>query len=353
MKKFALILFLVLAMIAFTGCTSKVNTISEENQSKEIVIGLSLDSLRTERWQTDKALFTAKAEELGASVISVSADLNAEVQETQVDDLILQGVDVLVIVATDGEKASAMVEKAHKAGIKVIAYDRLIKNSDLDYYISFDNVKVGEEQAQKVLDVVSKGNFVYLGGSPTDNNAFLLKNGSFKVLQPKIDSGEIKLVLNVFNEGWRSEEAYRQLNDYLNANGNVDAVIAANDGTAAGAIQALSDHGLAGKVPVSGQDASLGACQNIVEGTQTVTVYKPLKNIAYNAAEMAVAIANNGAVNTNSLVNNGRIDVPSYLLDVVAVTKDNMVSTVIKDGFHSYEDVFQNVPENERPPKQV
>jgi D-xylose transport system substrate-binding protein len=355
LKKVILILFLILAVIALTGCTPKVSAPTNQTQNKHVVIGLSLDTLRTERWQTDKALFTAKAEELGASVIAVSADLDADVQATQVDDLILQGVNVLVIVATDGEKASALVEKAHKAGIKVIAYDRLIKNSDLDYYISFDNIKVGEEEAQKVLDVVSKGNFVYLGGSPTDNNAFLVKNGSFKVLQPKIDSGDIKIVLNVFDDGWKSDEAYRQLNDYLNANVNVhvDAVIAANDGTAAGAIQALSGHGLAGKVPVSGQDASLGACQKIVEGTQTVTVYKPLKNIAYKAAEMAVAIAKDDSIDTNSITNNGKIDVPSYLLDVVAVTKENMINTVIKDGFQSYQDVYQNVPESARPPNPV
>jgi D-xylose transport system substrate-binding protein len=348
-KKIAVITLLVLLMFGSLACTPRTGIVEDKKDSEDIVIGFALADLLTERWQTDKALFTERAEQLGASVITVSASQDSEVQQNQIDDLIIQGVDVLVIVAVDSEKASAMVEKAHEAGIKVIAYDRLIKNSDLDYYISFDNEKVGEYQAQKVVDVVSKGNFAYLGGSPTDNNAFLVKEGAFRILQPKIDSGEVKVVLNVFNDGWKSEEAYRQLKDYLSKNGTVDAVIAANDGTAAGAIQALSEYGLAGSVPVSGQDASLGACQKIAEGTQTVTVYKPLKDIAYTAAEMAVAIVKDQNVVTNSKVNNGKIDVPSYLLDVMPVTKDNMMATVIKDGFRSYDEVYQNVPESERP----
>ncbi|MBN2368654.1 substrate-binding domain-containing protein [Candidatus Woesearchaeota archaeon] len=354
MKKGVLILILSLFVVmSFSGCTPSTDNTNENEAPAEdpIVIGFSMADLRVERWQRDRDLFMEKAEELGASVVFVSADLDSDVQETQAENLILQGVDVIVIVAHDGEKAAAIVEKAHDAGIKVIAYDRLIKNSDLDYYISFDNVKVGEYEAQGVVDVVSSGDFAYLGGSPTDNNAFLVKEGSFNVLQPKIDSGDINLVLDVFNDGWKSEEAYRQLKAYLDEHKTLDAVVAANDGTALGAVQALKEFGLDGKVPVSGQDASLGACQMIVEGKQTVTVYKPLKSIADKAAEMAVAVAKGEAVETNQVVNNGKIDVPSYLLDVVGVTKDNMMETVIKDGFQPYEEVYQNVPEAERPPK--
>lgn len=345
------LLSLVILLLAglLSGCIKQTSTTTEESEKEMVVIGFSLSDLRVERWQRDRDLFTERAKELGASVIAVSADLDANVQESQAENLILQGVDALVVVAHDGEKAAAIVEKAHEAGIKVIAYDRLIKNCDLDYYISFDNVKVGEYEAKGVLDVVSKGDFAYLGGSPTDNNAFLVKEGSFNLLQPKIDSGDINLVLEEFNDGWRSEEAYKHLKAYLEENGKIDAVVCANDGTALGAIQALEEVGLAGKVPVSGQDASLGACQMIAEGKQTVSVYKPLKSIAHKAAEMAVAIAKENEVETNQAVNNGKIDVPSYLLDVEMVTKDNLMTTVISDGFHSYDDVYQNVPESERP----
>ena len=347
-------IFFICVLITFilvSGCVQQTPATTEESEEKMIVIGLSLSDMRVERWQTDRDFFIERAEELGASVIAVSADLSADVQESQAENLILQGIDVLVIVANDGEKAAAIVEKANEAGIKVIAYDRLIKNSDLDYYISFDNVKVGEYEAKGVLDVVSKGDFVYLGGSPTDNNAFLVKEGTFNLLQPKIDSGDITLVLDVFNDGWKSEEAYRQLKAYLSENKKVDAVVCANDGTALGAIQALEEFGLAGKVPVSGQDASLGACQMIAEGKQTVSVYKPIKTIAYKAAEMAVAIAKGETIETKQIVNNGKVDVPSYLLDVEMVTKDTLMNTVIKDGFQSYDDIYQNIPENERPAK--
>lgn len=351
-KKILIVLIIVLAVIGGVAIYFYQTTLAPtttEKPGEGILIGFSLSDLRVERWQRDRDFFIEKTEELGASVIAVSADLNTEIQESQAENLILQGIDVLVIVANDGEKAAAIVEKAHKAGIKVVAYDRLIKNCDLDYYISFDSVKVGEYEAKGVLNVVNKGDFAYLGGSPTDNNAFLVKEGSFKMLQPKIDSGDINLVLDVFNDGWKSEEAYKHLKDYLKKNRKIDAVVCANDGTAMGAIQALEEFGLAGKVPVSGQDASLGACQMIAEGKQTVSVYKPIKNLAYRAAEMAVSMAKDENVETNQKVNNGKIDVPSYLLDVEMVTKDTLMSTVIKDGFHSYDDIYQNVPESERP----
>lgn len=310
-------------------------------EGESVVIGLSMATYRTERWQQDKDLFTQRAAELGAYVNVQSADDNADLQLQQAENLILQGVDVLVVVAQDSEKAAAIVAKAHEAGIKVIAYDRLIKNSELDYYISFDNEKVGESEAKGVLDVVDKGNFAYVGGSPTDNNAFLVKNGSFKLLQPKIDSGDITLVFNEFVDAWKPEIAYQKIKNYLNQGKPLDAVVAANDGMASGVIQALSEFGLAGKVPVSGQDATLSACQNIVVGTQTVTVYKPLKTIAYKAAEVAVAFAKGKTVVPGTTVHNGMVDVPSTLLDVVAVTKANMQETVIKDGFHSYNEVYQ------------
>lgn len=337
-----LIVLLLLAALV-SGCTKETDQQGTGPAEEEpITIGLSMADLRVERWQTDKRIFTERVEELGASVIVTTADLNAESQTVQAENLILQGVDVLVVIAHDSVKAAEIVEKAHAAGIKVIAYDRLILDSDLDYYISFDNIKVGEEEAKGVLAVVNKGNFVYLGGSQTDNNAFLVKQGTFNVLQPLIDAGDVNLVLDVFNDGWKSEEAYRQLNELLESGQTVDAVIAANDGTASGAIQALAEHGLAGKVPVSGQDASLGGCQNIIKGTQTVSVYKPLSSIATKAAEMAVAAAKDEAVETNTVVSNGMIDVSSYLLDVVAVNKDNMMDTIIKDGFHTYDEVYQD-----------
>jgi len=314
--------------------------LTPQGTEDQMVIGLSLGTLRSERWVQDRDLFVARAEELGARVIVLAADEDPQKQIHQAENLILQGVDVLVVIAEDGEKASVIVDKAHEAGISVIAYDRLIKNPNLDYYISFDNIKVGEYQAQKVVDAAPSGAYAYIGGSPTDNNAYLVKEGSMSVLQPLIDRGDIELVYDEFTDAWKQEVAYAKFKSFLQEGNRVDAVVAANDGTAAGAIQALEEFGLAGKVPVSGQDAALAAVQNIVSGKQTVTIYKPLKSLAYSAAEMALDIIKGEAPDVNSTIENGSANTPSYLLDVVAVTKDNIDQTVIRDGFHQREEVY-------------
>ncbi len=305
-----------------------------------LVIGLSMGTLRSERWVQDRDHFVARAEELGAEVIVFSANEDPEEQNRQAENLILQGVDVLVVVAEDSQKASVIVDYAHAAGIKVIAYDRLIQNPSLDYYVTFDNVKVGEYQAQKVLDVVPEGDFAYVGGSPTDNNAYLVKEGSMNVLQPLIDEGKVNLVFDEFSDDWKQEIAYQNIKEFLTEGGSVDAVIAANDSTAAGVIQALEEADLAGKVPVSGQDAALGAVQNIVAGKQTVSIYKPIKELAYKAAEIAVAVVKEEPFMVNYHTENGDSTTPSFLLDVVPVTKDNIDETVIKDGFHKREEVY-------------
>lgn len=343
MKWILVLLALALAIggvIIFLSFNTSLSPQASLPTEDKLVIGLSLGTLRSERWVQDRDHFVAHAQELGAEVIVYSANEDPDEQNRQAENLILQGVDVLVVVSEDSAKASAIVDVAHKAGIKVIAYDRLIQNPELDYYVSFDNVKVGESEAQKVLDVVSKGDFAYIGGSPTDNNAFLVKEGSMHVLQPYIDSGDINLVFDEFSDDWKQEVAYAHLKDYLKTHGSVDAVVAANDSTAAGAIQALEEVGLAGKVPVSGQDASLGAIQNIIAGKQTVSVYKPIRDLAYKAAEMAIVVAKGESYVTNSTVDNGGTATPAYLLDVVAVTKENIDATVIKDGFHKREEVY-------------
>ena len=184
-----------------------------------LVIGLSMGTLRSERWVQDRDHFVARAEELGAEVIVFSANEDPEEQNRQAENLILQGVDVLVVVAEDSQKASVIVDYAHAAGIKVIAYDRLIQNPSLDYYVTFDNVKVGEYQAQKVLDVVPEGDFAYVGGSPTDNNAYLVKEGSMNVLQPLIDEGKVNLVFDEFSDDWKQEIAYQNIKEFLTEGG--------------------------------------------------------------------------------------------------------------------------------------
>jgi D-xylose transport system substrate-binding protein len=344
MKKIAIILILLVAVSA--GIFLLSQRIAPEkkgiavDKNVPVVIGFSLGSTLEERWNTDVSLFTERAKELGASVNNEVSNNNIDTQILQIRNLISQGVKVIVVVPVDSEKIAPVVAEAHTAGVKIIAYDRLIKNSDLDLYVSFDNVKVGELEAQSVLDKVSKGNFAYIGGSPADNNAYLVKQGSMSILDPKIKSGDITLVVDKFMDNWDPTEAYKTVKAYLATGKTLDAVVSANDGMAFGTIQALQEKGLAGKVPVSGQDADLAACQRIVAGTQTATVYKPIKSLAFKAAEMAVVMAHWKMPETNNVVNNGKINVPSFLLEPVIVNKDNMMSTVINDGFHTYKEVY-------------
>jgi D-xylose transport system substrate-binding protein len=345
MKKIIIIAVLLVAVAAGVFYLSKSivpkEAVKTTQKNTPVIIGFSQGSTLEERWSTDSALFIEQAETLGATVNKVVSDNNVDMQIDQIRNLISQGVKVIVVVAADSEKLAPVVAEAHTAGVKIIAYDRMIKNCDLDYYISFDNVKVGELEAQSVVSKVDKGNFAYIGGSPSDNNAFLVKEGSMNVLTPKINSGDIKLVVNELMDNWDPTEAYKTIKNYLATGKTLDAVVAANDGTAFGVIKALQERGLAGRVPVSGQDADLAACQRIIAGTQTATVYKPIKDIAYKAAEMATALAKGQNVETNNTVNNSKIDVPSYLLEPTIVDKDNMMTTIIKDNFHTYDEVYK------------
>ncbi|WP_411334127.1 D-xylose ABC transporter substrate-binding protein [Metabacillus indicus] len=347
MKKGLMLLMLMMFVFGLTACVSSGSEPTKGDGEKagkddELVIGFSMDTLEEERWQRDRDLFVAKAEELGAKVNVQSANGDDAKQIAQAENLISQGVDILVVVPHNAEVAASIVEMAHQEDVKVISYDRLIKNSDVDLYVSFDNERVGEMQATAITELVPKGNYVLIEGADTDNNAHLFKKGQMNVLQPLIDSGDIKVVYDQWTEEWDPANALANMENALTANNNkVDAVVAANDGTAGGVIQALAAQGLAGKIPVSGQDAELAAAQRIVEGTQTMTVYKPINLIAETVADLAVKMANGEEVETNGKVNNGKIDVPSLLLDPVPVNKDNIDDTIIKDGFHKKEDVYK------------
>lgn len=339
----------IFAFTSFVGCSSK-GTSGSAATKKKVKIGLSIDDLRLERWQHDRDLFTAAAKELGAEVIVQSANGDDTTQYSQAENLISQGVDVLVIIPHNGQTMAPIVEEAHKSKIKVLAYDRLITNSDLDNYISFDNVKVGELQAKAIVDKVPKGNYFMMGGSPTDNNAKLFRQGQMNIVKPLVDKGDIKLVGDQWAKDWLPEEALKIMENALTANNNkIDAVVASNDSTAGGAIQALAAQKLDGKVAISGQDADLAACQRVVEGKQTMTVYKPIKDLATKAAELSVKMARGEEVATNGTVNNGKKDVKSLLLTPISVTAENMKDTVIKDGFHKLEEVYKNIPKDKWP----
>lgn len=322
----------------------------------ELVIGLSLDTLKEARWQTDRDLFVAAAEALGAKVLVQSANSDDTRQIQDVQGLLSNNVDVLVIVPHNGQAMAKAVQLAHEAGIPVIAYDRMITDCNLDIYLSFDNVKVGEKQAQFLVEHLPTGRrarIVRIYGAKTDNSALLFKQGQDNVLAPLIARGEIEVIHEDWAEDWKPENAKKITNAAITRHGaRFDAILASNDGTAGGAIQALIEDGLAGKILVTGQDADVVACQRIVAGTQAMTIYKPVRHLAENAARLAVLLAKGKPVIAKDAVSNGKIEVPSVLLEVVTVTSENLSSTVIADGFHSYEDIYRGMPESQRPAKQ-
>ena len=302
-------------------------------------IGLAIDDLRIERRSRGRDYFVAKAKSLGAIVDVQSADGSEQRQISQIGNLISRRMDVIVIVPINDRVLGNIVAEAKRAGIKVISYDRPILDADIDAYIAFDTIRVGQMQAQGVLDAVPKGNYYLLGGAPTDNDARLLREGQMKVLQPAIDRGTIRIVGAQWVPGWSATEALSITENALTANGNdIQGIVGSSDAVAGGAIQALAAQGLAGKVGVSGQDADLPAIKRIVAGTQSTDVYKPLRLIAATAATMAVRLAK-GQKPAFSSIDNGRKDVPTELLTPIVITRAN-VDLLIRDGLYTKAQVY-------------
>jgi len=334
----------LLTLAVLSGCGPKA-------ADTRIKIGLSMDTLKEERWQKDRDLFVKRCGELGARVLVQAANSNDALQNSQAENLLTQGVQVLVVIPHNGKSMGSIVESAHKQGVPVLAYDRIINDCDLDLYVSFDNVKVGELQADYVLKRRPRGNYVLIGGAPTDYNATLFRKGQMNILNPAIRRGDVKVVADQWANDWLPVEALKIMENALTRNQNrVDAVVVSNDGTAGGAIQALAEQKLAGKIPVSGQDADLAACQRIVAGTQSMTVYKPISKLATRAAEAAVALARKESLtDAVQTVHNGKKEVPSILLPPVSVDRDNLVTTVIADGYQKMEAVYKDVPKDQWP----
>ncbi len=317
------------------------------------LIGLSLDTLKEERWQRDESAFKAKADDMGVDLLVQAANSDDTRQMQDVQALISRHVAVIIIAPHNGAAMGKAVTLAHEAGIPVISYDRLISGADEDLYVSFDTVRIGEMQAQAMLKALKgrrPARIVRIYGAKTDHNSFLMKDGQDKVLTPLIAKGEIKVVHEDWAEDWKPENAKKIMNAALTTHGHeIDAVLAANDGTAGGAIQALSEEGLAGKVVVIGQDAELVAIQRIAAGTQTATIYKPTSLEVGAALDAAFRMAKGRPVIARDEIDNGFAKIPTILRDTIVVTKENLMDTVVKDKYHSYDDVYKGVPDAQRP----
>lgn len=353
-KVFRFISFMLLVMILSFSCScsaepNQAKVIEKENDSSRIKIGFSMGTLQEERWQRDRDIFVAKAKELGADVIVQNANNDNDEQMNQVKYLLDQGINILVILPNDAEKATRIVEMAKKTGIKVISYDRLVKNAKADIYISFDNVRVGELMVEMLVKKVPKGNYIILNGAETDNNSFMFHQGYMNVLKKYIDNGDIKIVSEIWAKDWAHEDAFRCVEKALEEGKKINGIIAANDSLASAAIEALSEKRLAGKVAVVGHDADLSACQRVVEGTQLMTIYKPIDTIAKAAAEIAIKMAKSEEISVNTSISDGKNQIPYYMIEPISVTRDNMKDTIIKDSFHRLEDIYINVPKSEWP----
>ncbi|HBA83024.1 MAG TPA: ATPase [Verrucomicrobia bacterium] len=334
LKLFSLLLMAGI-LFSMTGCGGAKG-------AKKMRIGVSLPTQRDERWVRDAQRMKEAAKEAEVELRMQISDNDASKQMSQCENLFAQGIDILILAPHDATSAASIVDKAKRLKIKVISYDRLVLNSDVDLYISFDNVKVGELQGKFLVDRVPKGHYVLLGGAPTDNNAKLFKQGALSVIQPLIDKGDVKVVMDQWIQDWQPTVAMNLMQNALTASGNkIDAVLAPNDNTAGGIIQALSQVGLAGKIPVTGQDAEVTAAQRIVEGTQSMTIFKDTRQLASEAIGAALKMVKDEDPGATSKINNNKIDVPSILLTPVIVDKDNIDAVLIDSGYLKREDVYK------------
>lgn len=347
--------FVCVAAMAMLSCSGSGETGQAGNAQKDpnrkLKIGFAMATVKEERWQRDREAFEAHCKKVNVDCAITVADNNSSRQANDVDNLLTQGIDVLVIAPQDATDAASMVDKAKRQGIPVISYDRLINSDKIDLYISHQVPVIGRKIAEYALEKMPKGNYVMVYGASTDNNAHIMQKEQLAVLKPAIDRGDIKIVADQFITDWKNDLALNFAeNSLTKQNDDVQAFVVSNDGMAGGVVQALAARNLTGKVIVTGQDAGLEALQNIAEGKQTMTVYKSIVDLAGQAVDAAIKLAKGEKLETASFTNDSiKKDVPAILLEVTVVDKANLMNTVIKDGYAKFEDVYKNIPENERP----
>jgi D-xylose transport system substrate-binding protein len=295
-------------------------------------IGLLMDSYVVDRWYIDQKLFTDRVKELGGECLVEVPYGDPDEQVRLGKKLIAAGVQVLVIVPTDAKKAAAVVEAAKAANIPVIAYDRLIDTKDLTFYISYSNPVVGDLQAKYALRKVPAGNYLLINGPVSDNNAIVFRNGQLKALESAINKKKVKVIGDIVLDGWSEIETMMKMDEFLSGSKvQPDVIIAANDAIANGALQSLPKE-LIGKVVITGQDAEMNALKNIINGSQAMTIYKPIKPLAFQAAECAIKLAKGEKIMNTIKVKNGDVEVDAIQLNPVVVDKANYKETVVKDG---------------------
>lgn len=323
-----------------TGCGNVpvVGKAEAQQEDDSIEIGICFDSFVIERWERDRDVFVDTASSLGATVNVQNANGDVEKQKEQIDYLVDKGVDCLVINPVDGVALADSVARAKENGIPIVCYDRLIPNAGTDLYISFDNNMVGQLMGESIASQDVE-NVVMICGPLTDNNVPMVNSGFLK----EMESNDIRILDTYYCEGWKAELGAAYIYDNMDTIKKADAIMCGNDDIATAVIRALAVSQLAGVKPVVGQDADLPACQHIVEGTQLMTVYKPVGKLAEQAAQLSYVLASGGDINIDSSIHDGSYQIPYVAVEPIAVTKDNMNEVVVEGGFHAHEDVYMNV----------
>ncbi|MBQ9064678.1 MAG: substrate-binding domain-containing protein [Blautia sp.] len=345
------LIFFIAFCFLLSGCGGAENQNTESSgkadvkRDDRISIGLSFDSFVIERWIRDRDVFVSKARKLGADVNVQNANGDVEEQISQIRYLIDKKVNVILVVAADCERLSGVMTEAQRKGIKTISYDRLVLGGGSDLYLSFDNKAVGTMMAEALKEAVPEGGDIFMiQGAAEDNNVALVREG----FDEEIEGSNLNIVYEANCAGWLSELGADYVREALAEHPDVKGIMCGNDDIASSVIRVLSEERLAGQVAVVGQDGDLAACQRIAEGTQTMTAFKPVEDLAEKAAEYAVLLAKGDSLEDLDLsgtMSDGENDVDCLLLQPVSVKKNNMKQVIIDSGYHALEEVYLNVRE--------
>lgn len=338
----------ILALLALTGCSKKnsntsavKNTKKDTQVSKNITVGFSIDTLAMERWQRDLDVFMNTINELGANIIVQNAGNSLDEQKRQIHYLGEKGIDVLVIVPKDAEELSDSVQKIKAKNIPVISYDRLIRNCDVDLYVTIDCYEVGHLMAGGMAKITDKRNWYCILGAKQDFNMTMLTTG----LRQTLLGRHINIENIFYTDGWNYDLSYQHMLELISSKNIPDVLICGNDAIASSVLQALREYRYTEHIPICGQDADIEACQNILNGSQDFTIYKPIMELAQKSARLAVELAKiknaEKLEGVSEKINNGIKDVPVFWLKPTLVDKNNIEEIIINSGFHSKSEIYQ------------
>lgn len=342
MRKRALIALLLAFVFLFTACKKEVKDPGNVKSTKEdsCTIGMSFDSFVIERWIRDRDVFVSTANGLGADVNVQSANGDVETQISQIKYFIKSKVDAIVIVTIDSDALTPVIEEAENAGIPVVCYDRIVRNAGCSLYISFNNEAVGMAMGNGICKSIPDGSdIVKVMGPNSDFNVEQVMNGFDKACKDHY----LNVLASCNCDEWKPEIAYEFINNNIDTVKEAEAIMCGNDALAGEVIHALAERGLSRKIFTVGQDADLEACQRIVEGTQLMTVYKPVERLAVLAAECTVKLAKGQPLENVSKFNDGKHEIPYIAIEPVGVFKENIDEIIINSGFHQHDEVYMNV----------